>query len=129
MISSNALSTFILHHDINGLCDKNIRSVQYLMCTSKPDRDKFKHVWDNFPNLAILNKSATPGDHQLTFVHVYVGNKSLGESVTAFSLAGLIEAPKVVSINVDIAFAIAGDNIWIPITKVLLCTAVGDLAR
>ena len=77
MISSHALSTFIIHHDINGLYDKNLRSIQYLMFTSKPAGKKIKHVWDYFPNLAILTKSAIPGNLQPIFVHVSVGKKSL----------------------------------------------------
>ena len=41
----------------------------------------------------------------------------------------MLEAPTVVSINSNIAFANTGDNIWIPITKLLLRSAVGDLVR
>ena len=129
MIYSNTLSTFIIHHDLNGLCNKNLRLIQDIMRTSEPAGDKFKHKCGNFPNLAILTKSATPGDVQLTFVHASVGNKYLRESITAFALARLLEAPTVVSIDVEIAFAIAGDNIWIPVTEVLLRVAAVDLSR
>ena len=69
MISTNALSMFILHHNLNGLGNKNLRSVQYVMCTSKPATEKYKRVCKDFPNLAILTNSATPGEIQLTFVH------------------------------------------------------------
>ena len=51
-----------------------------------------------FPNVAILTKSATPGEVQLTFAHASVGKKSLGESVTALNLAESLEAPIVISI-------------------------------
>ena len=34
MLCSNNLSTFILHHDLNRLCDNNIHSIQDLMRTS-----------------------------------------------------------------------------------------------
>ena len=123
------LYTFIIHHDINGLCDKNLRSIQYLMRTSEPAGEKFKHICKNFPNLAILTKSATLGNVQLTLVHASVGKTPLGESVTAFAQAGSLEAPTVDYIDVDIAFAIVGNRIWIPVTEVLLRAAVGDLAR
>ena len=75
MISPNDLSTFILRHNLNGLCNNNICSIQELMCTSKPAGNKFKHVYKYFPNVAILTKSATPGNTQLTFKHASVGNK------------------------------------------------------
>ena len=73
MISYNTLSTFILHHDINRLCDKNICSIQDLMRTSNPDSDKFKRVCEDFPNLAILTNCATLGEVQMTFAHAPVG--------------------------------------------------------
>ena len=79
--------------------------------------------------MAILTKSATPGEVQLTFAHASVGKKSLGESVTALNLAESLEAPIVISIDAKIAFANGGDKIWIPVTKVLLRSAVGNLAR
>ena len=66
-------------------------------------------------------------DVELMFVHVSIGNNSLWESVTDFALAGSLEAPTAVSINAGIAFTISGDKIRIPVTKVLLRTAVGDL--
>ena len=48
MTYSNALSMFILHHDINRLCDKNFHLIQYLMRTSHPVRDKFISVCKDF---------------------------------------------------------------------------------
>ena len=128
MISSNALSRFILHHYLNRFCDNNLCSIQYLVRTSEPAREKFKHVCEDFPNLSIIAKSATPGDVQLMFAHTSVGNKFLRESGTAFSLAELLGALIVVSIDVDIAFAISGDRIHIPFTEVLLCAAIADLS-
>ena len=129
MISSNALSTSILHHNLNGISDKNLHSIRYLTCTSGLSRNTFKHVCKDFPNMAILIKIATPGKAQLTFVHASVGNKSLGESITDFTLAGLLKAPKVVSIESNTAFINAGNSIRITITKVLICAASGDLER
>ena len=60
MIYSNALSTFILHHDLNVLYNNNLRSIQDIMRTSEPSSEKFKRVCKDLPNLAILTKSATP---------------------------------------------------------------------
>ena len=94
-----------------------------------PDSDKLKYVCKDLRNISILTKSATPSDVQLRFVHASVGNKSLRESVAVFSLAGLLEVLSVVSIEINIAFAIDGDNIRLPITKVILSAAAGDLAR
>ena len=57
------------------------------MCMSEPAAEKYKRVCDNFPNLVILTKNATPGKVQLTFGHVTIGNKSLGGYVVALDLA------------------------------------------
>ena len=105
MISSNTLSIFILHHDLNGLFDKNLCLIQDLMRTSEPAREKFKRICKDFPNLAILSKSNSPGEVQLRFTLASIGNKSLGVCVTAFALVVSLEAPKVVSIDANIAFA------------------------
>ena len=129
MISSNDLSTFILHQNLNGLCDKNICLIQYIMRMRKPARENFKHICKYFPDLNILAKSATPGDAQLTLTHTSVGKNPLGGSVTAFALVILIEATTAVSINIDIAFTIAGNKIRIPITKLILRTAVGTVGN
>ena len=78
MISTNALSVLILHHHLNGLGNKNLGSIQEVVRASNPAAKKYKRVCKDFPNLAILTKSATPGRFQLMFVHAVVGNKSLG---------------------------------------------------
>ena len=78
MISTNALSVFILHHHLNRLRNNNLYSIQNVMRASETAAKKYKRVCRDFPNLAILTKSATPGKVQLVFVHVDVGNKSLG---------------------------------------------------
>ena len=88
MIFTNALSVFLLHHHLSGLGNKNLCSVQEVMRASEPAADKFKNVCEDFPNLAILTQSSTPGEIQLTFGHTAVGNKSLGEYVVAFALEG-----------------------------------------
>ena len=53
------------------------------MRASKPDAKKYKKVCEDLPNLAILTKSATPSEVQLTLGHAAVGNKFLGEYVVA----------------------------------------------
>ena len=88
MISTIALSVFLLHHHLNGLRNENLRSFQEVMRVSDPAADKFKNVCKDFPNLAILTKSYTPGKIQLTFGHADVGNKSLGESIVSFPPRG-----------------------------------------
>ena len=129
MISTNALSVFILHHHLNGLGNKNLHSIQKIMRASKPSAKKYKKVCEDFPDFAILTKSATPVEVQLTFVHTAVGNKSLGEYVLAFSLLGDIISPSVVYLNIDISFDADVNKIRLPIAEVLLCTAAGNLAR
>ena len=61
MISSNDLSIYLLQHNWNEICDQNFRSVQDTMCSYEPAGSKFKHVCTDFPNIAVLTKSATPG--------------------------------------------------------------------
>ena len=63
------------------------------------------------------------------FMHATVGNKSIEESVVAFALAGNIDSPSVVSINMEIDFATEGVNIYLPITEVLLRSTASHLAR
>ena len=129
MLSNNALSVFILHHHKNRLCNKNLRTIQDIIRASEPVAEKYKNICHDLPNLAILTKSAAPGEVQLTFVHATVGNMSFGGSVVAFALAGNLDLPSVVFIKMYIAFAADGDKIRLPIMEVLLCTATGDLAR
>ena len=120
MLSTNALSIFIPHHHHNGICNNNLRSIQSIMRASKPAAEKYKTVCNDFPNLAILAKSATPGKVQLTFARATIGNKSLEESAVAFALVGNLDSPSVVSININIAFTTECDKIRLPITEVLL---------
>ena len=69
MIPTNALSVFILHHNPNGLQNKNLRSLQDIIRSSELEDEKYKRVCKDCPNLIILTKSATPGKVRLTFVH------------------------------------------------------------
>ena len=129
MISSNALSVFLLHHPLNRLGNENLCSIQEVMRASEPDADKYKNVCKDFSNLGILTKSFTPGEFQLTFGPAAVGNKSLGESVVAFALTGNLGSPSVISFNIEIAFATDGEKIRLPVAEVLLRAASGNLVR
>ena len=129
MISTIALSVFLLHHHLNGIGNKNPRSVQDGMRARDPAANKFKRVCEDFPNLAILTKSSTPAEIQLTFGHAEVGNKSLGESIVDFSLAGDLSSPSVISFKIKIDFAADGDKIRLPIAEVLLRAAAVDITR
>ena len=99
------------------------------MHASEPAAEKYQKVCEDFPNLAILTKSDTPGKLQLTSGHATNGNNSLGVSIVNFALAGYLSSPPVVSFKIDINFATDGDKICLPIVEVLLCTAAGDLTR
>ena len=57
-----------------------------------------------------------------------IGNKSLGESVEAFSLAVDLSSPSVISLKIEIAFSIDSDKIRLPIVEVLHRPATGILA-
>ena len=98
------------------------------MHLDEPVGTKFKRVCTYFPNLALLTKSATPGDIQVTFGNASVGNKYLWETVTSFSLTGSLESPTVVSIDSKRAFTSAGKKIRLPVTEVLLRAAGDNLA-
>ena len=78
ILSTSELSIFILHHKQNGICNKNIFSIQEIMRVIKLTNKKFKRVCGDFTDLAILIKSDTPGEVQLKFVLVSVEKKSLG---------------------------------------------------
>ena len=99
------------------------------MRSDKPASSKFKRVSTDFPNLAVLTKSATPGEIHATYVHVSVGNNSLGETVTAFYLTGSLKAPTVFLVDIEHAFAGDGNKICLLTTEVLLLAATGKLAK
>ena len=129
MISTNALSVFLLHHHLNRLRNENLRLFQEVMRASKTAAEKFKNICEDFPNLTILTTSSTPGEIQLTFGHAAIWNKSLVESVVAFTIAGDLSSPSVISFIIKIAFAADDEKVRLPIAEVLLCAAAGDLAR
>ena len=68
------------------------------------------------------------GKFQVTFGHVSVENKSLGETVTDFALAGYLELPTVVSVNTKHAFVSDDNKICLSIKKVLLSAAAVNIA-
>ena len=119
---------FILHHDLTVLCNKNLCLIEDFMHMSNPSCKISKCVCKYVLNMSILTKSATLGEIQLMLAHASFCNKSLGKSVTDFSLAGLLEEPSVVSIDAKIDFGNSSKIISIPITKVLLRADIGNLA-
>ena len=78
------------------------------MHSYKPSGTNFKRVCADLPNIALLNKSATPGDIQINFGHTSVGNNPPGETVTTFALAGSLESLTVVSMDFECAFTSNG---------------------
>ena len=94
----------------------------------RPSAKNYKKVCEDLPDLAMLTKSTTPGKVQLMFGQATIGNKSLGEPIVAFALAGDLISTSVFPLKIDINFAADGDKISLPITEVLLRAAVGDLA-
>ena len=129
MIYTNALSVFILHHHLNGVGNKNLCSIQDVMCASKPEVKMYKMVCEDFPNLVILTKSATPGKIQLTVGRADVENKSLGGSFLALTIVGDISSPSVIYLKIEIAFATGGNKIHLPIAEFLLRAATSNLTR
>ena len=119
---------FILHNHLNRLGNKNLCSIQDVMCASDPAAEQYKRICEDFPNIAILTKSATPGEIQLTFVHAAAGNKSFGGSVVFFFLAGNLISPSVISLKIEIALAAECDKIRLPIAEVLIRAAGSNLA-
>ena len=63
------------------------------------------------------------------FGHAAIGNKSHGESVVIFSLAVDLRSPSVISLKIEIAFAVDGDKTRLPIAEVLLYATASNLAR
>ena len=129
MISTNALSIYILQHKKREICEQNICLIQESMRSDRPSGSKFKRISTYFPNLSILTKSATHGDIQAMYVNVSVGNKYLGKTITAFALAGSLEAPTVVSIDIECAFSSNGKKIRLLTTEVLLHAAADKLEK
>ena len=101
MISTYALSLLLLKNDQNRVYETNLRLIQELMRSDEPSVAKFKLVYADLPNLALLTKSATPGEVQVTYAHESIGNKSLGKNVTSFALVELLEALNVVQLKLS----------------------------
>ena len=99
------------------------------MRSEKPAGSKFKRICKDFPNMSVITKSATHGKNKLMYLHASVGKNFLAEKVTAFALEGSLEAPTMVLIGVERDFTGDGKKIRLLTAEVLLCTAVGDLAK
>ena len=80
MVYSNALSINLLQYN------QNFRSIQDTMRSENLAGSKFKQVCTDTPNLAALTASAKLWDIQAMYAHASIGNKSLGKTVTTFSL-------------------------------------------
>ena len=129
IISTNALSLFLLEHDYNRVSDCNLRLIHENICLDNPAVSNFKRVCTDFPYLALLTKSAKSGEAQVTYVHVSIIKNPLRGTLTSFALAGSLEALTVVTINAEHAFAGTGNKIRLPTTKSLLCTNTGNLSK
>ena len=57
---------------------------------------------------------------QVTYAHMSIGNKSLGETVTNFALVRLLEDPTMAMVDAEHAFSGAGYKIHLTNTKVLI---------
>ena len=62
------------------------------------------------------------------YAHASVGKKSLGETVTVFSLARYLKAPNVVLIDIWRAFSRDRESTYLPTTELLLQAATENLA-
>ena len=120
MISTNALSLFLLKHDQNGVFNRNLLSIQDLMRSDESAGTKFKRVCTDSLHLTLLTKTATPGEMQVTFGYTSVGNNSLEETVTAFALVGSLEYLVVASIDAKRDFTSANKKSRLPVTEFLL---------
>ena len=78
VISTNFVSLFLIKHDQNGVGDCNLLFIQGSMFLDDTAVSKSKQLCADFPNIAILNKSATLGGFQVMYAHTSIGNKSLG---------------------------------------------------
>ena len=83
----------------------------------------------DFPNLAVLTKSATHEKIQATYAHSSVGNKSLWQNSHHLRLEGYLEALAMVSIDIKHDFTGDGEKIRLLTTEVLLRAAAGELAK
>ena len=61
MLSTNALSIFILHHHQKGICNNNIRSIQDIMRASEPAAKKYKR----FAMISLMLPHSPRAPHQV----------------------------------------------------------------
>ena len=129
MIKSNNSSLFLIERNHNGFCNRIIHLIQDLMSSNETSDIKFKRLCADLPNIAILTKSATPGEVQMSFCHMIIVNNSHRETITTFSL--MVSPKFITDVEIDTkrAFTRADDKIRFPTTEVLLCATAGDLVR
>ena len=84
-----------------------------MMQSDEPAGANFKCVCADFPNIALLTKSTTPGDIQVKFGRASIGNKSLRETIDALDLARSLESLMVVSINAENEFSRNSEKIYL----------------
>ena len=129
MISTYTLLLFLLKHNQNGVFNSNVRYIKESVHSDDPATAKFKPVCTYLPKISLVTKGATPGEVQVTYARASSGNKSLGETVTNFSLEGFLEVTTLVTISSERAFAGSSNKIHLPATKVLLSAASWDLSK
>ena len=81
------------------------------MRSDEPESFKFKHVCTYLPNIALLTKRATSREGQVMYTHTSIRNKSLRDTVSAFTLEELLGDLTVAKINAERAFNGAGKKI------------------
>ena len=86
MMNYNALSLLLPGHYQSRACNHNICLIQELMRVNELAGVKFKHVYLDFANIAILTNSAAPGKVQVKLYHANIVNMHLGETVHPFTL-------------------------------------------
>ena len=99
------------------------------MPLNEPAGSKFKRACIEFSNQAVLTKSATLGDIQITYVHASIGNKYIGKTVASFFLVVSLEASPVVLIDSKRGFSGDAKKIHIPSAEVLLRAGAGNLDK
>ena len=114
---------------MNKVLNHNIRLIQYLMRSDKSDGTNFKRVCIDFTNLALITKSAKPGDIQVNFDHASAGKPPPGETVNAFDLVVYLESLTLVSIDAKRTLVSAAKKIHIPVMEFFLRAAIGDFTH
>ena len=86
-------------------------------------------VMRRLPKYCATHQERDTQEVQVMYAHSFVENKFLRETVTTFALEFLPEDLTVMTIEAERAFSESGENICVPTTKFLLCTALGSLYK